>query len=280
MTMNSYLKAVSTHDDIVSPLMLKRYPLWKKINYFPDLPLGAAVLEGKHSYRYGPENMTLPWALQGYTANSVVELGCGSGSLMILAAYSLKCEFIIGFERQVTMFQRLQRTLKAWQKCTQEQNFTLPIMHVCQADIRESTDLQNTMAHLATQRKIHSPVSTTQVNATPHLVDAVIFNPPFFPEGWGRASQSIETHNATHTLHGNLQDFLSCARTLIHAQGWICFLYDALRLHDILPAINHSGLQLAEIKYLPDTRPNKTHIPFRVWCFCTVQSACSISTLL
>jgi hypothetical protein len=59
MKMNSYLKAVNTHNEILSPLMLICYPLWQKIEYFPDLPLGAAVLEGKHSYRYGPKNMTV-----------------------------------------------------------------------------------------------------------------------------------------------------------------------------------------------------------------------------
>ena len=275
MKMTPYLEAMRQQDEIVSPLMLRRYPLWQKIDVFPKLPLGAAVLEGKHAYRYGPENMTLPWALQGYEADSLVELGCGSGSLMLLAAYSLQSRFTIGFERQSSMFQRLQRTLKAWRNAADEHKFDLPPMHVYQADIRQPTDVQNYIHDFTLQQTGHSHLNTS----LPHQVDAVIFNPPFFPEGWGRASHSAETHHATHALHGDLKDFLSCAHALIHKQGWICFLYDALRLHDILPALDQSGLQLAEIKYLPDTRANKSHIPFRVWCFCTPQAACSISTL-
>jgi tRNA1(Val) A37 N6-methylase TrmN6 len=95
--------------------------------------------------------------------------------------------------------------------------------------------------------------------------ELVVLNPPFFPEGWGRASESREVHASTHSLHGDVGDFLRCARALLAPQGRVVVLYDAGRLADLLPAISATGLSILSVHYTPEARLDRPPTPFRVW---------------
>ena len=241
----------------LTQLSPRRYSLhgwWSPDKNWP-LPNGAAVIEAKRGYRHGPENVTLAWALQKRKAQHVIDFGSGSGSLTLMAAYLLRPETLVSLELQSEMCERLRRTLNAFMQIDAS---SVECISIVEGDLRDSDTL-------------------TQVSTLlPDRADAIIFNPPFFPCGWGRQSSTDEVHRSTHSLYGDVTDFLKASRLLLSEDGWVCILYDALRLHDLLPALALTGFTLQEIRYTPDHRPNKREVPFRVWCFCGLQDGAKV----
>jgi tRNA1(Val) A37 N6-methylase TrmN6 len=215
------------------------------------------VIEGREGYRFGPENLTLAWALKGYEARRVVDLGAGSGSLGLIAAWSVGAERLVSVERQAEQVSRLSRTFEALSFTS---DLGAPRCEVICADLREPTLRAQVLERFKAQDEAQEGA------------DLVVLNPPFFPEGWGRASESLEVHASTHSLHGDVGDFLACARALLAPQGRIVVLYDAGRLADLLPALAFTQLSLLSVHYTPETRLDRPPTPFRVWVSLGVES--------
>lgn len=217
------------------------------------LPIGAAVIEASDGYRFGPENLTLAWALEGISARCVIDLGAGSGSLGLIALFTLGASQLISVERQARQVDRLTRTFMAFT----EVSALCGQVEVCQADLRSAEALRALLA------------------LTPHGAGAelIVMNPPFFPSGWGRESGSSEVHASTHALYGDVSDFLRAAARLLSPEGQVCVLYDAGRLSDLLPALSVAGLSIRAIKYCPDAREGRERSPFRVWLFASLTGA-------
>ena len=263
VSLKSALKSALMAGERLSPLHPRAYPLkgWWRGGVSlerPDpegwpLPVGAGVIEASDGYRFGPENLTLAWALEGEEARCVIDLGAGSGSLGLIALYTVGARQLISVERQEAQAHRLRRTLKAFTLA----NAPSKRLEVCQADLRSPEALSELLAR------------TPQREGA----DLIVLNPPFFPAGWGRESGSPEVHASTHALHGDVSDFLCAAGRLLSAQGRVCVLYDASRIADLLPALSLARLSIQALKYSPDAREGKTHVPFRVWLIAGRQGA-------
>ena len=252
------LKSNVQEGEILSQLNPRRYPQkWWPYHSSSDWPLpdGAAVIESRKGYQHGPENITLPWALRGLKAKRLVDLGTGSGSLLIIGQYVLKADRSVGVERQSTVYERTQRTLHAYEGFIGDR-----YLDIIEGDCRHAA--------------IIGQVRTTLGGSA----DGVLINPPFIPIGWGRKSLNQETYASTHCLAGNIVDFLIAARSLLSESGWILILFDALRMHTLVPAIEQANLKIVKIDYTPDCRDHVDQ-PYRMWITLSKSKGISCTSL-
>jgi tRNA1(Val) A37 N6-methylase TrmN6 len=209
------------------------------------MPLVAGVLEPRKGYQFRPENVTLPLILHQWLGDAAhsppataVDLGCGSGSLLLGALYGLpSLRAAVGVEQQADAVDRCRRTVAA---------HGLPAT-ICEGDLRA----------LALQAQARAALGAD--------ADLVVMNPPFFPSGWGAPSRQESTRLSTHAERGDVRDFLRAAYTLCAPQGLIVSLFDAQRLHDLIAAATDLGLGLWRLAWVPDQRPGLGAQPLRAW---------------
>lgn len=84
--------------------------------------------------------------------------------------------------------------------------------------------------------------------------DLVVSNPPFYPKGWGRESENTRSHRATHSLHGDIVDFAQAAAWAISDRGRVVFVYDAASTAALLLAFDAAGLIVKSLCFLEDDR--------------------------
>ena len=203
---------------------------------WPEL-LRCGLIEAERGYRFRQENMALAHWLSPMVVSapkSVVDIGCGSGSLLLLAAHFLKPQVLLGIELQAEQLDRAQRSFRA---------HGIDQARFVRGDIRERALL----AELGEG-----------------AFELVLANPPFFPKGWGRPSKEQSTHWSTHAEHGGAAAFLHAAAALLSPRGRAFFLYDAGRLAELIAASEGSGLKPGRYLWIGDQRPGKDH-PFRIW---------------
>jgi len=199
--------------------------------------LEAGILEPRRGYRFSPENLTLPVVLGETKAERVVDLGTGSGSLLVLASVWSEARLSVGVELQPDAVKRLERTLEGYSGFEG---------HVVEADLREPASMDVVRGLLGGD------------------ADLVVMNPPFFPSGWGRPSKNASKRLSTHAERGDVRDFLLAAKTLA-PRGRILVVYDAGRMAEAVVAAEDVGLGLEGVWWVGDQRPEKDKAPFRVW---------------
>jgi tRNA1(Val) A37 N6-methylase TrmN6 len=227
------LNAARRTGEIIIPILPRRLGVsfWPPADPWPP-HLAAGVLERSDGYRHRPENVCLVSLLKDEAAQAVVELGAGSGSLLLAAIEATGAARAAAVERQPEVAARLGRTFEA---------------HRLELDLRVGDLRQpDTLAGLAG-------------------ADLVVANPPFFPANWGRPSSDPEVHASTHALHGSVFDFLAAAAALLAPAGVAWFVYDATRTVELLAAAGDSGLEMSRLVWIPDARPSKDGAPTRVW---------------
>lgn len=231
------LEAVQRPDEVISPILpLPGGPGWP----WPE-GLAAGVLEPRKGYRFRPENQTFPVVLgrcREGRVRTLVDLGAGTGSLLLAGLYSLAPARAVGLEIQPEMADRLTRTLAAHGRGEAS---------VLCGDLREADVVGRCREWLG------------------RGADLVVTNPPFFPEGWGQPSAQASTRRSTHALAGGVADFLGAARSLLAPEGRIYLLYDAGRMAEALAAASDLGLPLLGVSCINDTPVKQGAMPYRVW---------------
>lgn len=200
--------------------------------------LRAGLLEPRRGYRFRPENLALAAILPSATARRVVDLGAGSGSLLLICRYFVRSLRAVGVELLPEQVDRLKRTIDAHR---------LDNTEVVEGDLRD----QITQDHVRSRLEGRA--------------DLIVMNPPYFPSGWGRVSQEQSTQRSTHAEHGDVWDFVAAANELGTSDSTVLAVYDSERLAQLLAAAGHHGFALTRLVWLPDRRPDKGHQPFRVW---------------
>lgn len=231
------LQAACNDDEQVVPLLPERLPIpfWPRDRPWPEA-LRAGVIEPRRGYRHRPENLVWAALATKELPGRIIELGAGSGSLLLGAAAAWGGARGIGIERQEAVAERLRRTLDAHGLLGPE------ALQVVTGDLRNP-----------------------EVLAAAGVADLVVANPPFYPEGWGRPSANPEVHASTHALHGGVQEFLAAAVEVLSADGAVWVVYDAGRLAELLVAAGNVSLGLNRMLWIPDTRAGRTHQATRVW---------------
>lgn len=228
--------------EIVSPIVPERFQKgawWPENAVWPE-KLRPGVIESKKGYRFRPENLVLPKLLIGKHKQRVLDLGAGSGSLLLAAFYSTRALKGVGLELQEDVAERLARTLQAHDPSGKN-------LRAVRGDLRQES----------TQHKV--------IEALEGMADLIVTNPPFFPSGWGRQSASQTTHFSTHAEHGDVTEFLKAAWRILAPHGSVWIVYDAQRAADVLAAVSAVGGKIVQMCWIPDQRPDKGNQPFRLW---------------
>ena len=79
----------------------------------------------------------------------------------------------------------------------------------------------------------------------PKPIDAVIANPPYFPNGTGRISPNDTKNAARFELNGGIYDFCAAAARILEPEGKFYCVIRAERLPDLFSALRSVGLEPA-----------------------------------
>ena len=233
------LTAACLPDEVVSPIvpqLLAAGRWWPADRPWPE-PLTAGLIEPRRGYRFKPENATLALLLHGQRAERLLDLGAGSGSLLLIAWTLTRPAHAAAIERQPEQLDRLRRTLRA---------HAIPAPAL-QADLRAP----------ATHR--------AALDALGGRPDLIVANPPFFPTGWGRPSREPSTHLSTHAEHGGVAEFITAGADLLAPTGRMLVVFDAARLAHLMAAVGDADLRVERVAWIPDQRRGAAPDPFRVW---------------
>lgn len=238
MSVPERLRDARHRDEVISPISpaLLLDGTWWSDPWPSDL--AAGTLEPRRGYRFRPENLALARMLTGERATGVVDLGTGTGSLLLIAHYLLAPQRAVGVERQPEMVERLRRTLEA---------HALAGARVVEGDLREPTTAESALEALEGR------------------ADLALMNPPYFPPDWGRPSAEGSTHASTHALHGAVGDFVRAAANLLTDEGRILAVFDAARLAELLAAAAELGFGPERMLWIPGSRLDAGQTPFRMW---------------
>lgn len=149
-----------------------------------------------------------PVLLAGFVpaADTVVELGAGCGILSLLLLAMGKAQRVIAVERQPALAELCQRN-------AQENGFGGRFQVIC-ADLRQ---------------------------ATLPAADAVVFNPPYFPQGTGQGAPESGRNDARHERHGTLADFVATAFAALRPDGYVAAIVPAVRAAELATLMRAQG---------------------------------------
>ncbi|PLX99981.1 MAG: SAM-dependent methyltransferase [Desulfuromonas sp.] len=177
------------------------------------LPIGnLRLFQARNGYRYSLDPVLLADFVGTGNWKRVVDLGTGSGILVLLLAELTAASELIGVERQAEMAERARRNI--------ELNSYQERVRICEADIRD-----------------------LGAEITAGWADLVVTNPPFRPPGGGRIAPDDERAAARHELAGGLLDFLSMAARLLKYGGSFALIHLAERLPEIFSEMRTEGLE-------------------------------------
>lgn len=179
-------------------------------------------------YRFGPENLLLPDLLLAHPhprPAAVIDLGAGCGVLGLLAALTTGAEawFV---ERNAELADHLRDNLNTLSTPSQ----------LVEVDLRE---------------------------AELPMADLIVANPPFFRVGDGMRSKHETIRDATHSHHGDIEDFVRVASAHLAPEGHLWLLYPTDRIGQLFDAAAGSGLHLGVIYNLHARHSGRS---YRVWC--------------
>ena len=159
-------------------------------------------------------------------AGKVCDLGCGAGYVSILAALrSEGCDFeLTGIDIRPAAITRAQENLRR------------AGLHakLIEGDLKDETLLP------------------------PSGFDVVLSNPPYIPVSAGLAPEDADAAIARMEYACTLSDLAACAGRILRPGGWLCLVYPAHRLTDLLCALRAQGLEPKKLRFFlrdPDSAP-------------------------
>lgn len=169
------------------------------------------LVQAANGYRFSLDPVLLADFVTLGDCRKGLDLGCGCGVLaLLLARRSPQLQFC-GWERQVQLAQRAQRSC--------ELSGLEGRVTVRQADLREHRELTPAGAF-----------------------DLVVTNPPYRATGNGQVAPNDERAAARHELAGGLEDFLAAAGWCLRHGGRFAIVYLAERLAELLAGMAAAGI--------------------------------------
>jgi len=191
----------------------------KKVTVRPDETLdllfngSLKVIQKKKGYRFSLDAILLAhFSCLHQRADSIIELGTGSGVIPLILARRFKEAAIVGVEVQETLAELAQKNVII--------NGLIDRITIVKGDLR------------ALKEK-YSPSS----------FDLVLSNPPFYPAEAGRVNPGSERAIARHELVGTLPDIVKIASYLLKPKGRLIMIYPAFRLIDLIYQLRSNGLE-------------------------------------
>jgi len=177
------------------------------------------IFQKRNGYRFSVDSILLADFARQRASGSVADLGTGSGVLPIILSKSQAVKEIIGIEVQEDLAQLAQKNI-----CFNQCEDRVKIIH---ADIR-------------TVRKDFKAGS----------LDAVISNPPFYPEHSGRLNPDDQKAISRHELFGTLTDFINISYYLLKLSGKFLTIYPSVRAVDLIAEMRAAGIEPKTLQFI------------------------------
>ena len=177
------------------------------------------IFQKRNGYRFSVDSILLADFARQRASGSVADLGTGSGVLPIILSKSKVVKETIGIEVQEDLAQLAQKNI-----CLNQCEDRVKIIH---ADIR-----------------------TIKRDFKAGSFDAVISNPPFYPEHSGRLNPDNQKAISRHELFGTLADFANISQYLLKLSGKFLTIYPSARAVDLIQEMRASGIEPKTLQFI------------------------------
>jgi tRNA1Val (adenine37-N6)-methyltransferase len=175
------------------------------------------VFQKKKGYRFSLDSILLAHFVSLKPRTCAIDLGCGSGIILLILAKNFLGVNWVGLEIQEELAALAQKNI-------QLNGFNSRI-------------------------KILTGDACKIKNIFPaHLFDIVIFNAPYRKLSSGRINPQLEKAIARHEIKGSLKDFLKAAKHLLKPAGKVFTIYPAKRLVELISLFRDSAIEPKRMK--------------------------------
>ena len=175
------------------------------------------VFQNKKGYRFTLDSLLLAHFVALKPRARVIDLGCGNGIILLIAAKRFPHIHGVGLE--------IQEKLAALARKNAQFNDLDDRLEIVSGDARN-------IKNIFSDRSF----------------DAVIFNPPYRKLNSGRINPIEEKAIARHEIKGSLKYFLNAAKYLLKPAGTVFTIYPAKRLVELIYLFRNSGIEPKKIR--------------------------------
>jgi tRNA1Val (adenine37-N6)-methyltransferase len=175
------------------------------------------LLQAERGYRFGLDALLLCdfVALRG--DESILDLGCGNGTIALVLASRFLCAKVVGLELQPAMVARARRNAAL--------NGLAERVEILEGDVREARRL-----------------------CEGRSFDLAVSNPPFRAARSGRLNPDPEKRIARHEIAASLEDFLAAGRSVLRDGGRFALIFPAPRAVDLIAGMRAHGLEPKRVR--------------------------------
>ncbi len=175
------------------------------------------VYQNKHGYRFSIDSLLLAHFIDLKPRAKAIELGCGSGIILLILAKRYPTLKFTGLEIQENLVGLAQKNVRL-------------------------NGLENNV------EIIGGDVQEAGKRFPPGIFDAVFFNPPYRKLNSGRLNPNPEKAIARHEIKGSLETFLKAAQSLLKEKGSVFVIYPAKRLAQLIYLFRQYRMEPKRIK--------------------------------
>ncbi len=189
---------------------------------------GFQIIQNKNMFCYGTDAAVLSDFIVAKPKEKLIDLCSGNGIIPILLCKKTKCHHITALEIQKEACELTERSVKL-------NDLTDRIKVFC-------GDLKDVKAHFDCG-----------------FFDVVTCNPPYMPNGTGKANISESVNIARHEIMCTLEDVIKSAAYLVKNGGRFYMVHRAERLSDIIYLMRCNNLQpkrLTMVHANPESEPS------------------------
>ena len=175
------------------------------------------IFQKKRGYRFSLDSILLSHFVFSKPKTSNIDLGCGSGIIMLILARRFPHTTWTGVEIQEGLAALAQKNVQLG-------------------------GLENRIKILCDDARVIKKILPA------NSFDSVIFNPPYRKLKSGRINPQLEKAIARHEIKGSLKDFLQAALYLLKPGGRVFTIYPAKRLVELVYLFRQSGIEPKKMK--------------------------------
>lgn len=170
------------------------------------------IIQEKDGYRFSIDAILLAHFTSLLSADSIIDLGTGSGIIPLILARKMAAPTIVGVEVQEKM-----------------------------ADMAKRTIMLNGFAKRVSI--LHDDLRALRSRFSDSSFDLVVSNPPYYPVKDGRINPDEQKAIARHEIMAKVEDVISIAHYLVKPSGMVVIIFPARRLADLLYSLKEFNLK-------------------------------------
>jgi tRNA1Val (adenine37-N6)-methyltransferase len=186
------------------------------------------IIQKRRGYRFSIDSLLLAHFVRLREGDDLIDLGTGSGILVLILADRYRCGKALGIE--------IQEELAVMAGRSAVMNGLAGRVAIRPADVRRPETI-----------------------CPPRSFDAAVFNPPYRRLRSGRTNPNPEKAVARHEIEGGAADFLAAAAHALREGGRVYAIYPATRMVEILSRMRTCGIEPKRLRMV-HSRPGGSGI--------------------